>query len=82
VLGKKMVNVWVVAWSMNMSSILHTTFNFPDVLTTHSRLGRVGCRADTHGVGRRIFGTEEVGEHGGEEFRGLGGGSMMGEEEG
>ena len=77
-----MVNVWVVVWSMNMSSILHITFHFPVVLTTHSRLGRVGCRADTHGVGRRIFGAEEVGKHRGEEFRGLGGGPMMGEEEG
>ena len=62
-LGKRMVNVWVVVWSMNMSSILHITFDFPVVLTTHSRLGRVGCRAETHGVGRRIFGAEEVGKH-------------------
>ena len=58
-----MVNVWVVVWSMNMSFILHITFGFPVVL----------CRAETHGVGRRIFGAEEVGKHRGEEFRGLGG---------
>ena len=55
---------------MNILFMLHITLY---VLSTATRLGRVGCRADTHGVGRRIFGAEEVGKHRGEEFRGLGG---------